>query len=168
MQDTGVLEDIEVWIAHLTDFTLGPSGSEADGVMGAITWHQGADVDNISAFVDSFEEEYSDSPASQSAMLAYQGTIQWAATCAQQGTMHPPTVIENWETASFNTGAGPLQFRKCDHSAERPVFAVEALAPEDRGERGLSTSMLDQTEPFIYGCDEFPASECDMDANPLE
>jgi len=168
MQDTGILEEIDVWVPHLTDFTFEPSGDECQGVMGGTTWHKGGDVDNIDAFVDAYESEYSGEPATQSAMLAYQGVLQWAANCEATNTMHPPTVIENWETYSANYGTGQIKFRECDHTAERPVFAVQALAPENRGDLGLSTELLDQTEPFIYECDVFPASECDMDANPYE
>jgi ABC-type branched-subunit amino acid transport system substrate-binding protein len=170
MADAGILSDIEVIIPHMTGYTMGASGPEAQGVMGFAPWvRQFSDTNDFaSEFVATFQSEF-DNPATQSAAMAYTGVIQWAAMAEAAGTMHPPTVMKQVEDGwSWNNVMGPETYRKCDHTAERKMFLAESLAPENRDDTNYSLNLLEQTDPFIYPCDAFPASDCDIDSYDLE
>ncbi len=169
MDDSGILDEIEVVIPHMTGFTVGASGPEAQGVLGFAPWVRQFSGNNDFAgnFVETFQSEY-DKPATQSAAMAYTGVTQWAAMAEAAGTMHPPSVIRQLEQGfSWNNVMGPETYRTCDHAAERRIFLAEGLAPENRDDTNYSLNLVDSTDPFIYPCDAFPASDCDMDSYEL-
>lgn len=169
MADSGILDEIEVVIPHMTGFTIGASGPEAQGVLGFAPWVRqfAGNNDFAGSFVEAFQSEF-DTPATQSAAMAYGGVTQWAAMAEAAGTMHPPSVMRELEKGwSWNNVMGPEEYRKCDHTAERRIFLAQGLAPENRDETNYSLELVDQTEPFIYPCDSFPASDCDIDSYEL-
>jgi len=166
MSNSGILSEIDVVIPHMTGYTVGASGPEAQGVYGFAPWVRQFSGENefAQSFVETFQSEY-DNPATQSAAMAYTGVIQWAAMAEAVETMHPPSVIAELERGwEWNNVMGPEAYRKCDHTAERRIFLAKGLAPENRDDTNYSLEQVDSTDPFIYPCDTFPAQDCDMDS----
>jgi ABC-type branched-subunit amino acid transport system substrate-binding protein len=169
MDNSGILDEVEVVIPHMTGYTVGASGPEAQGVLGFAPWVRqfGGENDFASSLVETFQSTY-DNPCTQSAAMAYTGVIQWAAMAESAGTMHPPSVMRELEQGwSWQNVMGPEEYRKCDHTAKRRIFLAQGLAPENRDETNYSLELVDSTEPFIYPCDGFPAENCDMGSYDL-
>lgn len=162
LNDAGLMDDIEVYIPHLTGYTLEPAGDFREGVAGCASWNRHYDDEHSQAFVEAYEEEY-DEPATQTAMIAYNAVLQYAAAAEEAGTMHPPTIVRTLEEFEWDAGLGPSQYRECDHQREGPGWVVQGVTEADEDPDGYVLDVLEVSDPVIYDCDEFPANECPMD-----
>jgi ABC-type branched-subunit amino acid transport system substrate-binding protein len=165
MVDAGVLEDIEVFIPHVSAFTLDPMGADAEGVYGMEPWNPGADTPGTQPFVDAYQQEYDEVP-NQSALHTYESMMVYSAVVEDVGTFHPPTVVDALEQYEWTLAWGDANFRTCDHQVERPWYLVEGVDDQRAEELGIRTEIVQKTDPLVYECSEPPASNCTMSENP--
>lgn len=165
MVDAGVLEDVEVFIPHVSAFTLDPMGADAAGVYGMEPWNPGADTPGTDSFVQSYQQEYDEVP-NQSALHTYESMMVYSAAVESAGTFHPPTVVDTLEQFEWNLAWGESNFRTCDHQVERPWYLVQGVNNQRAEELGIRTEIIQKTEPLIYECSEPPAANCNMSENP--
>ncbi|WP_226022994.1 substrate-binding protein [Halomicrobium salinisoli] len=164
MVDAGVTEDVEVFIPHVSAFTLDPMGSDAEGVYGMEPWNPNYDNEASQTFVQAYQDEYGEVP-NQSSMHTYESMMVYAAAVEQAGTFHPPTVVRTLEEFSWEQAWGPSQFRTCDHQVERPWHLVQGVDDSTAEELGIRTDIVQTTDPLVYECGAYPANECNMDDN---
>jgi ABC-type branched-subunit amino acid transport system substrate-binding protein len=165
MVDAGLTEDVEVFIPHVSAFTLDPMGSDAAGVYGMEPWNPGADTAGTQPFVEAYQAEYGNAP-NQSSLHTYESMMVYSAAVEKAGTFHPPTVVRTLEDFEWSLAWGDANFRECDHQVERPWYLVQGVDDARAEELGIRTEVIQQTEPLIYNCNEFPASNCAMSENP--
>ena len=158
---TQVTENVDVIIPHVSAFTLNPMGSSAEGVYGGEPWNPGADNEASEIFIEAFEEEYDETP-NQSHLHTYESVLVYAMAVEQAGTFHPPTVIREMETFEWSQAWGDSVFRECDHQVERPYYFVRGVSDERAEEMGIRTEVVRTTDPLVYGCDEPPATNCEL------
>lgn len=170
LDDAGLLDDLDIIIPLISAFSMEPAGGNAEGVIGATNWHanasdeldgQAAELSDI--FVEEYQAEYGEMPG-QAAMEVYDNVMVYSSAVESAETFHPQTVVEELEGFSWEHGIGAMEFRECDHQAQRPVYVCEGLSEEEQEETGLYLDLLEIVpgEDAIYDCDQFPASECDM------
>ena len=164
MLESGVLENIEVFIPHVSAFTLDPMGTDAQGVYGMAPWHPSVDTEAANAFVESYEQEYNEVP-NQSSLHTYESMMVYSMAVEDAGTFHPPTVVNNLETYEWNLAWGQSKFRTCDHQVERPWYLTRGVDDSRAEELGIRTELIETTEPLVYDCSEYPASNCAMGEN---
>ena len=162
MLDAGVLEDVTVFIPHVSAFTLDPMGSDAEGVYGMAPWHPSADTRGADEFVQAYQEEYGEVP-NQSALHTYESMMVYSSVVEEVGTFHPPTVVNHLETYNWNLAWGESQFRECDHQVKRPWYLTRGVGDARAEELGIRTELVQTTEPLVYDCGEPPAANCPMD-----
>jgi hypothetical protein len=90
----------------------------------------------------------------------------YSAAVEEAGTFHPPTVVRTLEDFEWSLAWGDANFRECDHQVERPWYLVQGVDDARAEELGIRTEVIQQTEPLVYNCNEFPASNCAMSENP--
>ncbi|MFA1611764.1 ABC transporter substrate-binding protein [Halobellus rubicundus] len=161
MVDAGLTEEIDVIIPHVSAFTLNPMGSAAEGVYGGEPWNPGAGNEASEIFVQAFEDEYDATP-NQSHLHTYESVLVYAMAVEQAGTFHPPTVIRELENFEWSQAWGDSQFRECDHQVERPYYFVRGVGDDRAEELGIRTEVVRTTEPLVYGCNEAPATNCEL------
>jgi ABC-type branched-subunit amino acid transport system substrate-binding protein len=126
-----------------------------------VPWNPQADNEASGIFVEAFEEEYGSVP-NQSHLHTYECVLVYAMAVESAGTFHPPSVIREMESMSWSQAWGDAKFRECDHQVERPYYLVQGVDDERAEELGIRTELLQTTDPLVYGCDEFPATECEL------
>ncbi|ELZ61077.1 MULTISPECIES: substrate-binding protein [unclassified Haloferax] len=164
LRDAGLTDDIDVIIPHVSAFTLDPLGADAEGVLGMEPWNPNADNEASQAFVESYQAEYDETP-NQSSLHTYESMMVYAAAVEEAGTFHPPTVVRTLEDFEWSLAWGDSAFRTCDHQVERPWYMVQGVGDDRAEELGIRTEIVETTDPLVYECSEFPASNCAMDDN---
>lgn len=164
MRDAGVLEDVDVFIPHVSEFTLDPLGTDAEGVYGMEPWNPYIDNEMTEIFVEAYEDEYDTTPT-QSSYHTYDCVLHYSAAVEENESFFPPDVVRTLEEFEWEYSWGSCRYRECDHQVERPWFLVEGVGDDRAEELGVRTEVIEQTDPLIYDCDSYPGNECDMDGN---
>ncbi|SFR93665.1 amino acid/amide ABC transporter substrate-binding protein, HAAT family [Halomicrobium zhouii] len=162
--DAGIDEDMEI-VMPLYNRPMAEAASSAiDGIYGTIAWDSQIDNEPSNSFTEFFGEEYDGRVPSGPAQLAYSGTLQYAAAVERAGTFYPPEVIRQLEGFEYdNIGMGDETMRACDHQAQRAIPVVRGLPESEQGD-GQFFEIVDITsrDDVGYGCDEGPASQCEL------
>lgn len=164
IRDAGLTDDIDIFIPHVSAFTLDPLGADAEGVYGMEPWNPNADNEATEIFVEAYQDEYEEIP-NQSSLHTYESMLVYSAAVEEAETFQPPAVVRTLEDFSWEQAWGPSQFRECDHQVERPWYLVRGVSDDRAEEIGIRTEVIETTDPLIYDCDAFPANECNMDDN---
>ncbi|MCU4798838.1 substrate-binding protein [Halobacteria archaeon HArc-gm2] len=162
--DAGIDEDMEI-VMPLYNRPMAEAASSAiNGIYGTIAWDSQIDNEPSNSFTEFFGEEYDGRVPSGPAQLAYSGTLQYAAAVERAGTFYPPEVIRQLEGFEYdNIGMGEETMRACDHQAQRAIPVVRGLPESEQGD-GQFFEIVDITsrDDVGYGCDEGPASQCEL------
>jgi len=161
--DQGLDEDMEIIVPLYNRLMAEAAADSIGGIFGTVAWDPAIDNEPSNAFVEVFQNEYDKLPSGP-AQLAYAQTLQYAAAAERAETFYPPEVIRQLEGYEYsNIGMGQETMRKCDHQAIRDVPVARGLPPEEQEEgRFLEIVNITGRDQLWYGCDEGPASECEL------
>jgi ABC-type branched-subunit amino acid transport system substrate-binding protein len=163
-RDMGLDQDMELIMPLYNRPMAQAAGGAIEGIYGTAAWDAQLDNEPSQSFAEVFGEVYDGRIPSGPAQLAYAQTLQYAAAVERAGTFYPPEVIRQLEDYEYdNIGMGAEIMRACDHQAMRAVPVVKGL-PEDEQEEGTFFEIVNVTErdEVAYGCDEGPATECEL------
>ncbi len=161
--DAGLDQDMEIIVPLYNRPMAQAAGGAIEGIYGTVAWDSQIDNEPSKQFTQAFQDEYDRIPSGP-AQLAYAQTLQYAAAAERAGTFYPPEVIRQLEGYEYsNIGMGSELMRKCDHQAQRDVPVVKGL-PQSEQETGKYFEIVNVTsrDQLGYGCNEGPASECQL------
>ena len=123
-KSTGLLDKVPAWFHTGTDFTvLKPLGADApEGILGTMDYHfYYPDTPANKAFVTAFQDAYK-SPPGFPAFHSYTTAHLIANAFKKAGSLDKEKFIDAIEGSKFNSPAGEVEMRACDHQLVLPMF----------------------------------------------